>query len=72
VTVRHVGGGVVFSQTLLLGVNDLATTFNINASSTSGFVITWTDPGWTATDNIDSSAAPIREPDPRPHCLCGN
>lgn len=62
VTVREIGGGVVFSQTLLLGVNDVSTTFAINASSTSGFLIGWTSPWWTAIDNIDSSAAPIPEP----------
>jgi hypothetical protein len=62
VTVTEIGGGVVFSQTLLLGVNNLSTTFAINASSTSGFVIGWTNPWHTAIDNIDSSAAPIPEP----------
>jgi PEP-CTERM motif len=37
-------------------------TFQIGASSTSGFVIQWTSPWWVAIDNVVSSAAPIPEP----------
>lgn len=64
VTVREIGGGVIFSQTLMLGVNNLSSSFAINASSTSGFIIGWTSPWWTAIDNINSSAAPAPIPEP--------
>jgi hypothetical protein len=62
VIVREIGGGDVFNQTLFIGVGNKANSFAINATSTTGFVIRWTSPWWTAIDNIDSTAAPIPEP----------
>jgi hypothetical protein len=45
-----------------IGVNNLSNLFTLNLQSTSGFIIEWTSPWWTAIDDINSTAAPIPEP----------
>jgi hypothetical protein len=62
VTVYEIGQATpVFTQQFSEN-NNIARTFSLGLTSTSGFVIEWSSPWWVAIDNISSSAAPIPEP----------
>lgn len=49
----------IIDFTGLIGVNNLSNLFNINASSTSGFLIEWTNPWWTAIDSVEHTVVPV-------------
>jgi hypothetical protein len=49
----------ILDFTGLIGVNNLSNLFNINASSTSGFLIEWTNPWWTAIDSVEHTVVPV-------------
>lgn len=64
VTVTRLGeNSPAFSFTGVIGAGNLATLFTPQLSSSTGLVIEWTNPWWTAIDNLDVNlAAPVPEP----------
>jgi MYXO-CTERM domain-containing protein len=61
VTVTPYGGGApVYSFTGVIGLNNLSNRFDLGLSSATGFSIAWTNPWWTAIDDIrfQTSAVP--------------
>lgn len=64
VTVTRIGEAApVFSFTGTIGGGNLSNLFAPELVSASGFVIEWTNPWWTAIDNVDVSvAAAVPEP----------
>lgn len=71
VTVTEIGSATpLFSWNFQENVNQ-HWSFNVGASSTTGFVIQWTSPWWVAIDNLDSSAVPVPEPGAQALMLLG-
>jgi hypothetical protein len=64
VTVTRIGEAApAFSFTGTIGADNLSNLFAPGLVSASGFVIEWTNPWWTAMDNLDVSvAASVPEP----------
>lgn len=64
VTVTPYGGGApVYSFTGLIGLNNRSNLFELGLSSATGFSIAWTNPWWTAIDDIRfQTAAAVPEP----------
>lgn len=52
----------IFEFTGLIGVNDQSNLFEINTSSTKGFLIEWTNPWWTGISNINHSVSAVPVP----------
>ena len=54
VTVTRIGeASPAFTFTGVIGAGNLANTFALGITSASGVVIAWTNPWWTAIDNVD-------------------
>lgn len=63
VTVTPYGGGApVYSYTGVIGLNNLSNRFDLGVSSATGFSIAWTNPWWTAIDDIRFQTAAVPEP----------
>ncbi len=73
VTVTRVGeSSPAFSFIGDIGVGNLSTLFTPQLSSAAGLVIEWTNPWWTAIDNIDVNlASTVPEPGSHPLMLLG-
>jgi len=63
VTVTGIGSSAPAWQfTGLIGVGNLANSFDVGLQSTTGFTITWTNPWWTAIDDIRFQTSAVPEP----------
>ena len=63
VTVTPYGGSTpVYSFTGVIGLNNLSNRFDLGLSSATGFSIAWTNPWWTAIDDIRFQTAAVPEP----------
>ena len=63
VTVTAIGSSAPAWQfTGLIGVGNLANSFDVGLQSTTGFSITWTNPWWTAIDDIRFQTSAVPEP----------
>lgn len=63
VSVTPIGAAApVWQFTGLIGVDNRANGFELGLQSTTGFTITWTNPWWTAIDDIRFQTAAVPEP----------